>query len=297
MRPELAHARLQARLLAAAPPLVEGTQLGLGPRSRRLCELLGPLPPPPRLAVVGSRAAHRAYLDCLPAVLELARSRGWSLVSGGALGIDGGAHQAALDRRVAQLAVLPCGRDQPYPSRHAALFTAMLDAPEAGLLFAQPVGTSPTRAMFASRNAIVVGLASAVLVVEARSRSGTMGTGRLALGRGVPLAAVSGSAGAGRLIAAGARGLPRPEGPTHRDLCAALDTFLGAALDPQRTTEEPTRPWPEALSDLRARLRAAGPRGLSIDACPDPEGTLSQLCEAELLGLVTEATPGRWVAL
>ncbi len=276
--------------------------LGLPGKRERSFELVGPLPPRPRLAIVGSRAAHRRTLRVLGPILGEAARRGWSLVSGGALGIDGGAHRAALEQRVAQLAVLPCGRDRLYPPGHAQLFAAMAEARHAGLLFAQPPGTEPARAMFASRNAIVVGLADAVLVAEAGLRSGSAGTGRLALRRQVPLAAIAGSPGCGALIGAGARPLPSPPHTDDPDALASFVDAVGVWLDvlSGRAADEGTslgERWPEHLVWLETALREAGPSGLSIDALPQPGAAALALCEAELLGLVCEAAAGRWVAI
>jgi DNA processing protein len=281
--------------------LISSTELGLPGRRERSFELAGVLPARPRLAIVGSRAAHRRVLRALGPIVAKAAERGWSLVSGGALGVDGSAHRAALERGMAQLAVLPCGRDCLYPPGHVDLFAAMVAADDAGLLFAQPRGAAPARAMFASRNAIVVGLADAVLVAEAGLRSGSMGTGRLALRRTIPLAAIAGSPGCGALIGAGARPLPSPPHDDDADALAHMAEAVGVWLDVLRgevveTAEHGSR-WPEQLEWLAAALREAGPMGLSIDTLPNPGAAALALCEAELLGLVCEAAAGRWVVL
>jgi DNA protecting protein DprA len=281
--------------------LVSSAELGLPGRRARTFELVGTLPPRPRLAIVGSRAASRRVLRALPPIVSQAATRGWSLVSGGALGIDGGAHRAALERGMPQLAVLPCGRDCLYPPSHADLFAAMAASQNAALLFAQPPGVEPARAMFASRNAIVVGLADAVLVAEAGLRSGSMGTGRLALRREIPLAALAGSPGCGALIGAGARPLPIPPHDDDPELLASLATAAGIWLDvlcgEAVAITELASPWPEHLAWLAAALREAGSNGFSIDTLPNPGAAVLALCEAELLGLVCEAAAGRWVMI
>ncbi|MFO7561898.1 MAG: DNA-processing protein DprA [Enhygromyxa sp.] len=280
--------------------LISSVELGLPGRRERSFELVGSLPPRPRLAIVGSRAAHRRVLQTLAPIVAEAGARGWSLISGGALGIDGGAHRAALAGGVPQLAVLPCGRDRLYPPNHARLFAELVATDNAGLLFAQPPGTQPSRAMFASRNAIVVGLADAVLVAEAGLRSGSTGTGRLALRRKLPLAAIAGTPGCGALIGAGARPLPSPS-PDAPETSASLVEALGVWLDLLDGHEvEPSASgpaWPEHLAWLASALREAGPSGLSIDTLPDPGAASLAVCEAELLGLICEAAPGRWVGL
>ncbi|HLT39192.1 MAG TPA: DNA-processing protein DprA [Enhygromyxa sp.] len=279
---------------------ISSAELGLPGKRQRSFELVGSVPARPRLAIVGSRAAHRRVLRTLGPIVAEAGRRGWSLISGGALGIDGHAHRAALDHGVPQLAVLPCGRDRLYPPGHAELFAALAVTEGSGLLFAQPQGTRPARAMFASRNAIVIGLADAVLVAEAGLRSGSTGTGRLALRRDIPLAAIAGSPGCGALIGAGARPLPSPPHDDTADDRAGLveavrvwlDVLSGREIESPRSSSR----WPDQLAWLAAALRDAGPSGLSIDTLPDPGAAALALCEAELLGLVCEAAAGRWVA-
>ncbi|MFV8755363.1 DNA-processing protein DprA [Nannocystaceae bacterium ST9] len=256
-------------------------------------ELIGSLPPRPRLAVVGSRAAHARYLRALEPVIAAAQAEGWSLISGGALGIDAGAHRLALRLACPQVAVLPCGRDRVYPPGHAELFEQIHRRPDSGLIFAQPAGTEPCRAMFASRNRIVVGLADAVLVAEASLRSGSFGTGRLARKAGLRLAVFAGTAGCGMLIAEGAHALPEP-GVGNEEPAAARarvrDWLRGE-------TAAATSSWPDELIWLREILVAGPSAGVVIEAFEDPTRAIVGLCEAELLGLVCEVTSGRWRAV
>lgn len=279
--------------------LITSAELGLPGRRERAFELVGSLPPRPRLAIVGSRAAHHRVLRTLAPIVAEVAARGWSLISGGALGVDGSAHRAALEHAVPQLAVLPCGRDRLYPPNHAELFAKLVAADNAGLLFAQPPGTRPARAMFASRNAIVVELADAVLVAEASLRSGSTGTGRLALRRKRALAAIAGSPGCGVLIGAGARPLPSPadEAPESlTGLVAAVGLWLDVLDGRELDSPAAGSAWPAHLEWLATALARAGPHGLSIDTLDHADAALA-LCEAELLGLICEAAPGRWVGL
>ena len=291
---KLDHDPLSAPFVSLSP-----AQLGVKHEGVRRCDLCGPLPSRPRLAVVGSRAAHRHLLALIPSLLRCAMLRGWSLVSGGALGIDAGAHRAALDLSMPQLAVLPCGRDRVYPLQHARLFGAMLRSGEAGLLFAHPPHTPTKRAFFAARNGIIINLADAVLVVEAGLRSGSRGTGERSLVRGRATAVIVGSPGNAALIGRGATALPEPQrGRSPADHAPTVEAFthwLDAIERPQAETRQPTMdPWPAALHGLREALRAAGPSGASLTQL-GPEAALA-LLEAELLGLVCEAAPGRWVS-
>lgn len=272
--------------------------LGLPGSRKHACELVGALPGRPRLAIVGSRAAHRRVLRMIPAIVEQAGVRGYSIVSGGALGIDGAAHRAALDLGIPQLAVLPCGRDRLYPPGHARMFAAMVESGSAGLLFAHPFGTETVREMFASRNEIVVALADALIVAQASLRSGSRGTGTLALDRALPVAALAGSPGCGALIGAGARAIAAPldDPDTREQITAAIASWLDE-LSGEPSRQPCASAWPEHLTWLERLLANAGPAGASLDLLPDPDTASVALCEAELLGLVCEAGPGRWVAV
>ncbi len=252
----------------------------------RVLYLSGALPPKPRLAVVGSRAAQRKYRDAIPEVVRGAVRAGFSVVSGGALGIDGDVHRAALDERVPQLAVLPLGADRVYPSDHAGLFRQIVATGHSGVIFAVPAGTVPGRFMFSSRNALVVGLCTHVLVAQAGIPSGTLGTGRLALRGGRAVGVLPGTMGAADLAGRGARVLTS----AGADLADESAKWLrGGGVGP--------RIWPAYLAPLRRELDAAGPGGLRVDDLPDPLQGLVMLTEAETLGLVLARPDGRYIVV
>ncbi len=265
------------------PRLVPAALLGLG--GRVVWQLLGALPPSPRLAVVGSRAAHRLPLACIPAIVEAATARGYTLVSGGARGIDAAVHRAALARGAPQLAIVPCRPEAPYPPEHAELFAAIAATPGSGVLFALPPGVGPCRGIFASRNALVVAAAAAVLVAEAALRSGSWGTGGLALRRHVATAALLGSPGCADLVVRGARGLSADPSMVKD---AVQDWLDGPATPPQPVI------WPEELAWLATALACAGRRGVGLDDLGDPACGCAALVSAEILGLVFESPPGRY---
>lgn len=277
---------------------------------RRCFSLAGEVPPAPRVAVVGSRAALRPLLALVHAIVAGMADVGASLVSGGARGVDAQAHRTALAVGLPQIAVLPCGPDRPYPPENQELFAAMVTAPQTGVLFAQPPGTIPSRGMFASRNALVLGLCRAAIVVQAEARSGTMGTGRLALRQGLPLAVLPDSRGAATLLAAGAHGLPgreRGRRAVQDGVARWLDAVLHGGAPPAAGPDA----WPPHLLWIRDPLQAAGPGGLGADDLArhgdpadgtphpgtDPLAALVALTEAEARGLVVECAPGRYVAV
>ena len=258
----------------------------LGLADLRSWPLAGDIPPAPRLALVGSRAAQRRVLALIPAIVHAAAARGYTIVSGGARGIDRAVHAAALHLRVPQLAILPCSPDLPYPPEHAPLFAEIAAAPHSGVLFALPQGVTPARGVFASRNAIVLDACAAVLVAQASPRSGSWGTGRLALRRGMRTAALASSPGCAELIARGARSLAFSDDTVV--IAAAVDAWLSGQV--LRAA------WPAELAWLHAALLAAGPRGLGVDDLPDPRTACAALLAAELRGLIIESLPGRYHA-
>jgi DNA processing protein len=137
------------------------------------------------VAIVGSRAST-AYGEHVAAELghQLAQ-RGWTVVSGGAFGIDAAAHRGALAAEAPTLAVLACGVDRPYPAAHGALFHRI--AANGLLLSEWPPGCAPLRHRFLVRNRLIAALTQGTVVVEAAARSGAQATARRAhdLGRQV----------------------------------------------------------------------------------------------------------------
>ncbi|GEK87856.1 DNA-processing protein DprA [Microbacterium aerolatum] len=157
-----------------------------------------------RVSIVGARAAT-AYGDTVAAELagDLAAT-GSIVVSGGAYGIDGSAHRAALGAGGGTIAFLAGGVDRAYPAGHQHLFDRIR---ESGALVSElPCGAAPTKFRFLSRNRLIAALGAATVVVEAGWRSGSLNTAGHASSLGRPLGAVPGpitsaaSAGCHRLM-------------------------------------------------------------------------------------------------
>jgi len=130
--------------------------------------------------------------------------RGFAIVSGGAYGIDGAAHRAAVTSGHVTIAFLAGGVDRLYPAGHSDLLRRVADT---GLLIGElPCGSTPTRWRFLMRNRLIAAVSGATVVVEAGHRSGSLNTAGHAAEIGRPLGAVPGpvtspaSAGCHRLI-------------------------------------------------------------------------------------------------
>ncbi|MFA4090762.1 DNA-processing protein DprA [Mycobacteroides chelonae] len=141
-------------------------------------------------ALVGTRACT-GYGEHVAAELAsgLAANE-MAVVSGGAFGIDGAAHRAALTCEGITVAVLAGGVDVPYPSAHSGLLYRIA---RHGLVVSEyPPGVRPARYRFLTRNRLVAALSGATVVVEAGVRSGAANTAAWARGLGKPVGAVPG---------------------------------------------------------------------------------------------------------
>jgi DNA processing protein len=142
------------------------------------------------VSVVGTRAAT-GYGAHVSGELAIALAEaGWTIVSGGAFGIDGCAHRAALAVHGITVAVLACGVDRDYPLGHCELFRSIRE--QGALVSEWPPGRMPTKPGFLVRNRVIAALSRGTVVVEAALRSGALNTARHAHDLGRPLMAVPG---------------------------------------------------------------------------------------------------------
>jgi DNA processing protein len=209
------------------------------------------------VAIVGSRAST-AYGEHVAGEFAAGLGdRGWTVVSGGAYGIDGAAHRGALAVGAPTVAVLACGVDRVYPSGHGALFTRIA---ESGLLLSEwPPGSAPHRHRFLVRNRLIAALTRGTVVVEAAARSGAQATAKRARRIGKEVMAVPGPVTSAMSV--GCHELLRNPEDGVRLVASAAHVLeavgaLGSDLAPP--PERPPTPR-DGLSDVAVRV---------LDACP-----------------------------
>ena len=241
---------------------------GLGDRALLRDEL-------PRVAMVGARRCTHYGRDVARRFGRELAAAGVSVVSGLALGIDGAAHEGALDAHdgAPPVGVVASGLDVVYPKRHTRLWHSVADR---GCLITEAnFGTPPEPWRFPERNRIIAALADIVLVVEAHHSSGTRHTVDAAIARAVPVMAVPGpvgspaSDGANQLLREGCAPACEVD-----DVLAALGLELagagGSSWDPRPTPDPSDEPVLAALdwspTSLESALRRTGLRPAQVTA-------------------------------
>ena len=257
----------------------------------------------PAIAIVGSRQPTPAGRATAFDFARQLASQGLVVTSGLAAGIDAAAHRGALAAGGATVAVCGTGLDRTYPEAHAALAAEIAD--RGAVVSEFPPGTLPLPHHFPRRNRLISGLSLGVLVVEARHRSGSLITARLAAEQGREVFALPGSIhnplarGCHRLIRDGARLVE-----TVQEVVAGLQADLFAAL-----------PWPvvqpretEALSagpldrESKILLNACGFEPVDVDILVQRTGftaasVASMLVMLELRGEVESSAGGTYCRL
>ncbi len=143
------------------------------------------------IAIVGSRNPTPQGAQNARAFAKNLGDAGWVVVSGLALGVDGAAHEGALEGGAGTIAVVGTGLDRVYPKPHLEL--AHRIAQDGLMLSEYALGTPPLAAHFPLRNRLIAGLTRGTLVVEAALQSGSLITARLAAEAGREVFAIPGS--------------------------------------------------------------------------------------------------------
>jgi DNA processing protein len=240
---------------------------------------------PPALAVVGSRnptAQGKSNAHQFAASLAQA---GLTVVSGLALGVDGAAHEGALEGasrdQLATIAVVGTGLDLVYPRQHEALAQRIA---ERGLVLSEyPLGTPPLPANFPRRNRIIAGLGEGTLVVEAALQSGSLITARLAAEQGKEVFAIPGSIHSTQ--SRGCHALLRQGAKLVESAQDVLEELRPGLLVTPPARGEPTDPEYVADPEGRRLLQALGFDPVGLDTLVERTGTSTAELQARLLEL------------
>lgn len=250
------------------------------------------------LAVVGSRNPTPQGATNARQFARALAAQGVCVVSGLALGIDGAAHEGALEgapppaQGPATIAVVGTGIDRVYPRRHRELAHRIV---RQGLILSEyPLGTPPLPPNFPRRNRLISGLSQGTLVVEAALQSGSLITARLASEQGKEVFAIPGSI----------------HSPQSRGCHALIRQGAKLVETAQDVLEELRWPWPTGAIEIEAAgaataapegqhdpypelLRALGADPVSLDALQARTGLDTATLQARLLELELAGQLGR----
>jgi len=244
----------------------------------------------PFAALVGARRPTAYGIAVATRLGRELAEHGIGVVSGLALGIDAAAHRGALEGGGRTVAVLGCGPDRVYPPGHAGLAAEI--AERGALVSELPPGAAPLAFHFPLRNRLISALAEAVVVIEARARSGSLITAEHAAEQGRDVLAVPGPIDS-----------PESEGPNLllRDGAAPVldvgDVLRAIGREPSRPAlraeaESPADPEVRALwLALRAEPATRDELGARLGLAP--QQISQRLLPLELEGRVVEERDGR----
>ena len=246
----------------------------------------------PTVAIVGSRAASSVALETARRIATDLASRGITVVSGLARGVDSAAHRGALDSG-RTIAVLGSSVDHIYPAEHAELARRIAHS---GLVVSEyPPGTPPLAFHFPMRNRLISGLSRAVVVIEASDKSGSLITATCAAEQGRDVMAVPGNVLSGRnrgghaLIRDGAKIIECADDiVVELGLRPATEIDADGSSNGSTSSEDPVlKRMDEACAyDLDALASASG---------MDAPRLLPHLADLELRGLVRRVGGGRFM--
>jgi DNA processing protein len=241
------------------------------------------------IAVVGSRNPTPQGAANARQFAKALGQAGLTVVSGLALGVDGAAHEGALeslapgDQRLATVAVVGTGLDRVYPKTHRELAHRIA---QHGLLVSEyPLGTPPLPANFPKRNRLIAGLAQGTLVIEAALKSGSLITARLSAEQGKEVFAIPGSIhstqarGCHALIKQGAKLVE-----SAQDVLEELKIEVSAAMN-SIAADAPSARAPGLFDTEPALLEALGFDPVGLEALQARCGLDTASLQAQLMTL------------
>ncbi|MGC4191600.1 MAG: DNA-processing protein DprA [Thermomicrobiales bacterium] len=244
------------------------------------------------VAIVGTRQITPYGRTVTEAIASGLAQAGVTVVSGMAKGVDGVAHQAALDAGGRTIAVLGSGLRQIYPAEHRRLAERIAEL--GAVISDYPPDTKPDARNFPARNRIISGLSCGVVVTEAPEKSGALITVDFAADQGRDVCAVPGPVGASK--SAGCNQLIRNGAFLVRSARDVLDD-LGIGRTPEQLAVQQALPLGES-ERLLLGVMSGEPRHIDdlreLANLPTTEVS-SVLMLLELQGLVTNAGAQHYV--
>lgn len=181
--------------------------------------------------MVGARRSDSYGIRMAETIAAEIGQTGVGIISGGAIGIDAASHRGALRAKAPTVAVLGSGLDKLYPKENIKLFQDIIE--NGGAVISEyPFGMEPLAGNFPRRNRIIAGLSTALVVVRAAKRSGSLITASQALNEGVTVFSVPGniddrlSGGTNELIRDGAIPLLSPMDVVDELIAKVPDFFV-----------------------------------------------------------------------
>lgn len=261
----------------------------------------------PVIALVGTRKATPYGLRIARSMAGQMAACGGLVVSGGALGVDAAAMEAALDAGCPTVGVLGCGVDITYPASNRKLFERVIA--NGCLLSEYPPGTKPEYWHFPQRNRIISGISHGVLVVEAPAKSGALITARCALDQGRDVFVVPGNVdsaaceGSNALLLDGAQpvmsgwgllqnyGAMFPDAVREQQVPQAVENTAAPAENDKKDIDNPPSPPYSGMMDRHCQLSEEEKQLVS---CLGPEPVLmdeliarTQIPAAKVLRMMT----------
>ena len=215
------------------------------------------------ISVVGSRHCTHYGLEQAERFGQLLGRAGFTVVSGGARGIDTAAHRGALGAGGRTITVMGCGLCQTYPRENDKLFEQIVSEDRGAIISELPMRTAVLGGNFPTRNRIISGLSLGVLIVEAARRSGSLHTAREAAEQGREVFALPGRVDSP--LSQGANELIRNGAILVQDLDDIMEHLgqVGAKMGVEEEADQ--KPLPRGLNETESSLLAAlreGPASL-----------------------------------
>jgi DNA processing protein len=243
-----------------------------------------------RLTVVGTRNPSNYGIKITKNIVsELARAK-ITIVSGLALGIDGLAHQTALEAGGNTIAILAGGLDRIYPATNSHIGRKILQT--GGTIISEyPEGTEFRKEHFVARNRIQSGISEAVLIIEAAEKSGTLITAQFALEQGRTVMVIPGnidspvSAGTNQLIKDGA--IP---------ITCAQDVLDALGINRKAAKISEYKPENEAEEKLLSLIRSGthSAEEIHLESSLEVSEFNMVLTLLEIKGVIWQTGPGQW---